>query len=128
MDKPLSILLQYCFQIRLVAIQHGVWFVAYDWAKRHLTDLAAARGAGAGTGDPGDPVGAPPPAPAAVPVVAGAFAATMAWGVGYPFDTIKTRIQAWAHSHSLYSSSRATPGHIYDLSLVIRWTEKLKLS
>jgi len=26
--------------------------------------------------------------------VSGAFAATAAWGVGYPFDIIKTRVQA----------------------------------
>ena len=27
-------------------------------------------------------------------MLSGAFAATTAWGVGYPFDLIKTRIQA----------------------------------
>jgi solute carrier family 25 carnitine/acylcarnitine transporter 20/29 len=30
----------------------------------------------------------------AIPMLSGAFAATTAWGVGYPFDLIETRIQA----------------------------------
>mmetsp|Transcript_2437 Transcript_2437/g.3971 ORF Transcript_2437/g.3971 Transcript_2437/m.3971 type:complete len:170 (-) Transcript_2437:60-569(-) len=29
-----------------------------------------------------------------IPMLSGAFAATTAWGVGYPFDLIKTQIQA----------------------------------
>ena len=30
----------------------------------------------------------------ALPLLSGAFAATCAWGVGYPADVIKTRVQA----------------------------------
>ena len=36
----------------------------------------------------------PPQQSVAVPLVSGAFAATAAWVVGYPFDIIKTRVQA----------------------------------
>ena len=33
---------------------------------------------------------------AAVPLCAGAFAAAVAWGVGYPADLVKTRVQSHA--------------------------------
>ena len=62
-------------------IPHGVWFVSYDYAK---TELASRSGEGEWkrTNE------------VAIPMVSGAFAATTAWLVGYPFDLIKTRIQA----------------------------------
>jgi len=47
-------------------IPHGVWFASYEWCKNSTNN----------------------------PLVSGAFAATVAWIVGYPFDVIKTRIQA----------------------------------
>lgn len=56
-------------------IPHGVWFVTYDVCKSEL-DVVWNQ----------DPV--------AVPLVSGAMAAAVAWGVGYPADVIKTRQQA----------------------------------
>jgi len=60
---------------------HGVWFVTYEWSKQKLLSHTS------NTSD--DP-------PMWVPLSAGAFAASVAWAVGYPFDPIKTRIQAAA--------------------------------
>jgi len=56
-------------------IPHGVWFVAYEASKEMLRE----------------PWGEET---AAVPLVSGAVAATVAWVVGYPADLIKTRQQA----------------------------------
>lgn len=55
-------------------VPHGAWFWAYDVAK---TDLAERWGQDS----------------MLVPLTAGAVAAATAWGVGYPADLIKTRIQ-----------------------------------
>eukprot|EP00192_Tetraselmis_astigmatica_P014071 CAMPEP_0117659742 /NCGR_PEP_ID=MMETSP0804-20121206/6594_1 /TAXON_ID=1074897 /ORGANISM="Tetraselmis astigmatica, Strain CCMP880" /LENGTH=317 /DNA_ID=CAMNT_0005466419 /DNA_START=24 /DNA_END=977 /DNA_ORIENTATION=- len=66
---------------------HGVWFMAYEWSKQMLTPSSAGR-LEAGSKEASNNI--------LVPLAAGAFAATAAWGVGYPFDTIKTRIQASA--------------------------------
>ncbi|KAL7552757.1 hypothetical protein ACHAWF_015995 [Thalassiosira exigua] len=63
---------------------HGVWFASYEYAKTKLTKYRSE------TRD-GDEA---PEDAVATPMLAGAFAATTAWGVGYPFDLIKTRIQA----------------------------------
>jgi len=59
-------------------LPHGVWFASYDLAKAKLR-----------------PEGASKDAPLSVPsqLSAGAFAATAAWLVGYPFDVLKTRCQ-----------------------------------
>lgn len=55
-------------------IPHGVWFASYEICKdqmqAHVSEDAIA-----------------------VPLTSGAVAAAVAWGVGYPFDLIKTRIQ-----------------------------------
>eukprot|EP00934_Nitzschia_sp_Nitz4_P008685 Nitzschia sp. Nitz4//scaffold245_size28976//2505//3458//NITZ4_008069-RA/size28976-augustus-gene-0.0-mRNA-1//1//CDS//3329543872//8675//frame0 len=60
-------------------IPHGVWFASYEVSKdalsQHVEDDSFA-------------------AKVQVPIIAGAVAATVAWAVGYPFDIIKTRIQA----------------------------------
>lgn len=56
-------------------IPHGVWFASYEVMKEHL----------------GEQMGEDS---MAVPLLAGAGAATVAWGVGYPADLIKTRQQA----------------------------------
>ncbi|KAK1735755.1 mitochondrial carrier protein [Skeletonema marinoi] len=71
-------------------IPHGVWFVSYEFAKVELTKMRngsnnnnVMEGGGDSTADE-----------IAIPMLSGAFAATTAWGVGYPFDLIKTRIQA----------------------------------
>lgn len=70
-------------------IPHGVWFAAYDWCKNRMT-VDGRRKA--------DDDDKSPPAAMyeriTVPLASGAFAATAAWAVGYPFDIIKTRIQA----------------------------------
>jgi solute carrier family 25 (mitochondrial carnitine/acylcarnitine transporter), member 20/29 len=64
-------------------IPHGVWFVAYDvtktaWQQQQQSFSSTSSSTSKYTG----------------PLVAGAVAATVAWGVGYPADLIKTRIQA----------------------------------
>jgi len=61
-------------------IPHGVWFVSYEFFKKELT--ISAKGVDSKTTE------------IAIPMLSGAFAATTAWLVGYPFDLIKTRIQA----------------------------------
>jgi len=49
----------------------------------------------------------------AVPLLSGGFAATCAWGVGYPADVIKTRVQAMdskasdKHGTSVVSATRS---------------------
>lgn len=63
-------------------VPHGVWFASYEWSKLGL-EGANRRAGGAAPAD-------------AVPLVSGAFAATVAWAVGYPADIIKTRIQGAA--------------------------------
>ncbi|CAB9503136.1 Mitochondrial aspartate-glutamate transporter AGC1 [Seminavis robusta] len=64
-------------------IPHGVWFVSYEVAKNFLEE---------NSGIKSDDKAAT--TNWSIPLVSGAFAATVAWGVGYPFDLIKTRIQA----------------------------------
>lgn len=63
------------------ALPHGVWFASYEaakgwWAERLGLDM----------GETSLPLGPQ--------LSAGSFAATLAWGVGYPFDVLKTRCQA----------------------------------
>lgn len=65
-------------------IPHGVWFASYEYAKTGLKDYRSRANDEGETSD--DDI--------ATPMLAGAFAATTAWGVGYPADLIKTRIQA----------------------------------
>lgn len=68
-------------------IPHGVWFVSYEMAKESLTQECVNNGTdGSFT--------VPPLSGPVVPLLSGAFAATVAWGVGYPADLIKTRLQA----------------------------------
>mmetsp|Transcript_25656 Transcript_25656/g.61664 ORF Transcript_25656/g.61664 Transcript_25656/m.61664 type:complete len:301 (-) Transcript_25656:120-1022(-) len=66
-------------------VPHGVWFASYEYAKTELTDYRSRIKNHGRETDEHD---------VATPMLAGAFAATTAWGVGYPFDLIKTRIQA----------------------------------
>lgn len=68
-------------------IPHGVWFAAYEAAKRRLQEDC------------------PDTGPILPPLGAGAFAATVAWAVGYPADLIKTRIQAGA-STGIWNTTR----------------------
>lgn len=62
---------------------HGVWFASYEYAKTELTSYRFPNSEDKSSEDD-----------IAIPMLSGAFAATAAWGVGYPFDLIKTRIQA----------------------------------
>mmetsp|Transcript_6111 Transcript_6111/g.7904 ORF Transcript_6111/g.7904 Transcript_6111/m.7904 type:complete len:284 (-) Transcript_6111:102-953(-) len=68
-------------------IPHGIWFAAYEVCKErlhaHVTE---------------DPI--------IVPLTSGAIAATVAWGVGYPADLIKTRIQASDKPLSIIDTAR----------------------
>ena len=98
-------------------IPHGVWFAAYAWAKRQAGQRRARARARAsvpargrrgrrsetkGGGDQDEEISA------AETLAAGAFAAAVAWAVGYPADPIKTRIQAVAASTGGVPGIRAT--------------------
>jgi hypothetical protein len=65
-------------------IPHGVWFVSYEVCKDRAVP-ALRDGSKATSGSTQSQFFAP--------LVSGAFAATVAWTVGYPADLIKTRIQ-----------------------------------
>lgn len=65
-------------------IPHGVWFASYEYAKTEMTNYRKRTNNGNEIMEDNF----------ATPMLAGAFAATTAWAVGYPFDLIKTRIQA----------------------------------
>ena len=69
-------------------VPHGVWFAAYEWSKRRMVQ--------ASRDDDDDEATTSRRTDAAVPLCAGAFAAAVAWGVGYPADLVKTRVQAQA--------------------------------
>eukprot|EP00985_Skeletonema_marinoi_P022960 scaffold14929_cov154-Skeletonema_marinoi.AAC.2 len=73
-------------------IPHGVWFVSYEFAKVELTKMRNGSNNNVMEGD--DDSTTTTQDEIAIPMLSGAFAATTAWGVGYPFDLIKTRIQA----------------------------------
>merc|ERR1719223_1818556 len=73
-------------------LPHGVWFASYDLAKNYLQKRQAAGAA-------------PPTLPVVSQLGAGAFAATMAWLVGYPFDVIKTRCQMAGATGTLRSAT-----------------------
>lgn len=67
-------------------IPHGVWFASYEWCKTFMVkqnENSLAKGKSTSSYEQ-----------LTVPLTSGAVAATVAWGVGYPFDLIKTRIQA----------------------------------
>jgi solute carrier family 25 (mitochondrial carnitine/acylcarnitine transporter), member 20/29 len=76
-------------------IPHGVWFVSYEMCKRGMHQ-AWQKGNNHDNAD--DDVSSSSSSPVVIPLVSGAVAATTAWAVGYPFDLIKTRIQARASS------------------------------
>tara|TARA_B110001452_G_scaffold190066_1_gene160244 strand:- start:34 stop:861 length:828 start_codon:yes stop_codon:yes gene_type:complete len=83
-------------------LPHGVWFASYDLAKKQLQE----RQAGAAPAADGD-AAADVPLPVASQLSAGAFAATVAWVVGYPFDVIKTRCQMAGSAGTLVGATRA---------------------
>lgn len=72
-------------------IPHGVWFASYEWCKTAMTQALSNTGTEA-EGETSETSYSHEHL--TVPLFSGAFAATAAWGVGYPADIIKTRIQA----------------------------------
>lgn len=79
-------------------IPHGVWFVSYEVSKNYL-EAATKKEHDALTSTPA-------PTNWSIPLASGAFAATVAWGVGYPFDLIKTRIQASSQPETILGTAR----------------------
>lgn len=73
-------------------IPHGVWFVSYEACKNYLESKQKEQKTK--TTD------------WSVPLASGAVAATVAWGVGYPFDLIKTRIQASNQPQTILGTAR----------------------
>lgn len=82
-------------------IPHGIWFMSYEYCKVEMTNSSL------GNIDRHTIV--------TIPVVSGAFAATTAWIVGYPFDLIKTRIQASHGSKGIIETAieLQKEGHLY---------------
>jgi solute carrier family 25 (mitochondrial carnitine/acylcarnitine transporter), member 20/29 len=68
-------------------IPHGVWFVTYDVSKSALGESLETDSA-------------------AVPLLSGAVAATVAWGLGYPADLIKTRQQSGSGDLGIIQTGR----------------------
>jgi len=101
-------------------IPHGVWFVSYEYAKVELTAFTAKMRRGSknvveGIDDDENRSSSSSSTSAttnntedeiAIPMLSGAFAATTAWGVGYPFDLIKTRIQAGTSTGGIISTAK----------------------
>ena len=100
-------------------IPHGVWFAAYAWAKRRAAQRRSQARASTQTSARSRgrrPVKKSPAVAeveeelsAAETMAAGAFAAAVAWAVGYPADPIKTRIQA-AAAAAAAAEGAALPG------------------
>lgn len=67
-------------------LPHGLWFVSYEICKNYLESATASQDSVGGTEKKETNW--------SIPLASGAVAATVAWGFGYPFDLIKTRIQA----------------------------------
>lgn len=77
-------------------IPHGIWFASYEYAKAEMSDNRLRTNDASDTSE----------SDIAVPMMAGAFAATTAWAVGYPFDLIKTRIQAGPGSRGVLATAK----------------------
>lgn len=83
-------------------IPHGVWFASYEWCKTTMLTATSTM-----NDDRNDDHGGGGGALQHVvtPMASGAFAATVAWAVGYPFDIIKTRIQATPQQQGIYATA-----------------------
>lgn len=68
-------------------IPHGVWFLSYEMCKNKLECYYSENDKYAISSNNQSKS-------FLIPLLSGAYAATVAWAVGYPFDIIKTRIQA----------------------------------
>eukprot|EP00538_Stauroneis_constricta_P013503 CAMPEP_0119561536 /NCGR_PEP_ID=MMETSP1352-20130426/17892_1 /TAXON_ID=265584 /ORGANISM="Stauroneis constricta, Strain CCMP1120" /LENGTH=322 /DNA_ID=CAMNT_0007609757 /DNA_START=119 /DNA_END=1087 /DNA_ORIENTATION=+ len=77
-------------------VPHGVWFASYEYSKTVLGEHYQ-------KGTTGQQL--------AVPLISGGIAATVAWGVGYPFDLIKTRMQASAVAENVDTTSGSHGSH-----------------
>mmetsp|Transcript_49013 Transcript_49013/g.52918 ORF Transcript_49013/g.52918 Transcript_49013/m.52918 type:complete len:385 (-) Transcript_49013:420-1574(-) len=82
-------------------IPHGVWFVSYEYCKIQMMMMTDMRETSDDRDHNDDNNESSLSASSfsfyqtvTVPIISGAVAATTAWTVGYPFDIIKTRIQA----------------------------------
>lgn len=73
-------------------IPHGVWFASYEYCKNILEDMESVRDRRKDYAS-------------LISLSSGAFAAATAWGVGYPFDIVKTRIQASAEPKSVWQTT-----------------------
>ena len=80
-------------------IPHGVWFASYEWCKTKMETMEDVQDN-----------------KTIISLSSGAFAAATAWGVGYPFDIVKTRIQAsmepksvWQTTLEIMRESRGSP-------------------
>lgn len=84
-------------------VPHGVWFASYEAAKTAMTPKRppAPPPALDGTAQSGTP-----PLSTGRQLAAGAIAAVAAWGVGYPFDIIKTRCQMSATSEGFIAAAQ----------------------
>ena len=83
-------------------IPHGIWFASYEYSKRKLEEMVDInRNSNYNK--------------SFIALSSGAFAAATAWGVGYPFDIVKTRIQASVEPKSVLSTIkdilRESKGH-----------------
>ena len=87
-------------------IPHGVWFVSYEYAKVEFTKMRSSSSRGYFLeGDDNGPTHTTKDE-IVIPMLSGAFAAFTAWGVGYPFDLIKTRIQAGKSTGGIIATAR----------------------
>eukprot|EP00980_Cylindrotheca_fusiformis_P019204 scaffold6528_cov114-Cylindrotheca_fusiformis.AAC.5 len=82
-------------------IPHGVWFAAYEWCKTAMTKSLVTTTTTTTTENNSPSTHEQ----LTIPLFSGAFAATSAWGVGYPADIIKTRIQASSSYHGIYRTA-----------------------
>ena len=93
-------------------VPHGVWFAAYEWSKRRMVGASVYA-----DGSRDEHESGPRATDAVVPVCAGAFAAAVAWGVGYPADLVKTRVQARAAKNLV---GLAAPGLVETCAAMLR--------
>jgi len=78
-------------------IPHGVWFASYEYAKNYLEEENR---------KVSSPSSKTLHDELTIPLLSGSFAATTAWIVGYPFDLIKTRIQASGSGSSILGTAK----------------------
>jgi solute carrier family 25 carnitine/acylcarnitine transporter 20/29 len=86
-------------------IPHGVWFASYEYAKVELTKYKQQNDIN-NNNDNERKSSSTTEDEIVIPMLSGAFAATTAWGIGYPFDLIKTRIQAGTSTGGIISTAK----------------------